>query len=119
MKKLIVGLAAVLLLVALAVPASAGVENNPNHFYIVMHCGDQVIGALVPVIAGEGAKCSDGRIAISRSHYIDFNFDGVFSQDELVAWRLNGKGIETTWCTWTWTNDPFVHGMDVQFVPSK
>jgi hypothetical protein len=106
-----------LMLAAFSVTASAGVENNPHSFEIDMSCGGQIVHTVVPVINGEGGKTSDGRIAVSRSHYIDFNFDGDFSPDELVGWRLNGKGIQTTWCTWTWDNDPFVHGMDVQFLP--
>ena len=107
----------VLMLAALAVTANADVSNNPHSFELDMLCSGYIIHVTVPVINGEGAKVAGGGIAISRTHYIDFNDDGVFTPDELVAFRWNGQGIETTWCTWTWGNDPFVHGMDIQFVP--
>jgi hypothetical protein len=109
----------VLLLAAIPVMASAGVDNNPNSFELDMNCEGQIVHVTVPVINGEGGKVSDGRIAVSRTHYIDFDFDGVFEEDELVVWRLQGQGIRTTFCTWTWDNDPFVHGMDIQFLPAN
>ena len=109
----------VLMLAALSGTANAGVGNNPNSFELDMLCGDQVVHVTVPDIHGEGAKVAGGGIAISRTHYIDFNFNDVFEDDELVASRLNGRGIQTTFCTWTWDNDPFLHGMDIQFVPPR
>jgi hypothetical protein len=118
MKKMTLAFA-VLMLAVFSGAANADVGNNPNSFELDMDCEGEWVHITVPVINAEASQVSDGRVAISRTHYIDFNFNGEFEQDELVASILRGRGIQTTFCTWIWDNDPFVHGMDIQFVPPK
>ena len=107
----------VLLLAAFPPGAAAGVGNNPNSFEIEMNCAGQVIHVTVPALMSGGGHVEGGGIATPFTHYIDFNDDGVFEQDELVGFILKGKGVMTTFCTWRWDNDPFQHGMDIKFSP--
>lgn len=119
MKKIMLVLV-VLALTAFPVTAFAddGVINNPNHFELDINCGGAVMHAYVPTIMSNGGHVADGRTVHIRTHYIDFDFDNMFEQDELVG-SWGGRGNQTVWCTWTWDNDPFVHGMDVQFSPAE
>jgi hypothetical protein len=109
----------VLLLAALASTAAADVGNNPNHFELVMYCEGEPVFITVPGFTSNGAHVSDGRIAHARTHYIDFDEDGELEEGELVVTVGRGRGIQTTWCTWTWDDDPFLHGMDIQFSPAN
>jgi hypothetical protein len=117
MKRMILVLA-VLMLAVFPTTAYAG-GNNPNSFELDMNCSGEIVHITVPVITSNGAKVSGGGIANAFTHYIDFNSDGVFADDELVATILHGRGVKTTFCTWTWDNDPFLHGMDIQFIPPR
>ncbi len=113
MKKIVFVLVA-LVLMAFPVTVYAG-DNNPNSFELALHCGGDVIHATIPTITSSGGHTDDGRIGHPRTHYIDFG-DGLGFQ---LVGSWGGKGNQTVWCTWTWDNDPFVHGMDIQFVPAK
>ena len=107
----------VLMLAAFVGTANADVGNNPNSFELDMNCSGETVHITVPVKMAGAGQVSDGRIGISHSHYIDFNDDGRFEDDELVF--ANGKAHQMTFCTWTWGNDPYLHGMDIQFVAPK
>lgn len=115
MKRMILVLV-LLMLTVFPTTALAG-GNNPNSFELDMDCGGELFHVTIPVLYANAGMISGGGIAQAFTHYIDFNFNGVFEADELVATILHGKGVKTTFCTWTWGNDPFVHGMDVQFIP--
>jgi hypothetical protein len=118
MKKLTIA-AVVLMLAVFASTAAADVGNNPNHFELDMDCEGETVHITVPVITSNGAKVSDGGIAHMRTHYIDFSGNGEFEPEEAVgSWGM-GRSVKTTWCTWTWDSDPFLHGMDIQFSPAK
>ena len=93
--------------------------NNPNSFELDMDCGDKKIHITIPAITSNGAKVFGGGIANAFTHYIDFNLSDTFEDDELVATILHGQGVKTTFCTWKWDNDPYLHGMDIQFVPPR
>ncbi len=120
MKKIVFALV-ILMLAAFPIKvfADGGITNNPNSFELDMDCDGETVQVTIPVITSNGAKVSGGGIANAFTHYIDFNFNGVFEGDELVATILHGQGVKTTFCTWTWNNDPFLHGMDIQFVPPR
>jgi len=108
----------VLMLVALTGTAAADPSNSPNSFELDMNCEGQTIHVLIVSLMG-AARVEGGGVALARTHYIDFNGDGLFAEDELVGVAGRGQGVETTWCTWTWGNDPFLHGMDIQFIPPE
>lgn len=111
----------VLLLAALASTAAADVGSNPSSFELVMDCEGGPVYITVPGLMSNGAHVSDGRIAHARTHYIDFDGDGELEEEEgeLVVIVGRGQGVQTIWCTWTWDDDPFLHGMDIQFSPAN
>jgi hypothetical protein len=120
MKKVIFALI-VIVLFAFPGLANADVGSNPNNFELALHCGGEVIHVTIPNLASNGGRSTDAIekvVGHVRSHYLDFNGDGEFTFDERVHF-VNGLGYQTTWCTFTWDNDPFLHGMDIQFVPPK
>jgi hypothetical protein len=116
MKKMTL-LLVVLLLAAFSIGASADMGDNPHSFEVDMNCNGNIVHVTVPVITSLAARVEGDGIATPFTHYIDFNDDGVFTPDELVFSLLKGKGIRTTFCTWRWDNDPFLHGMDIKFSP--
>ena len=108
----------VLVILALAafpvtVYAGGGITNNPNHFELDMNCEGLLIHATIPGLMSNGGHMDNGKIGHIRTHYIDFG-DGF----QLVG-HWGGRGNKTIWCTWTWENDPYLHGMDIQFSPAK
>lgn len=107
----------VLLLAAFPAGASADMGDNPHSFEVDMNCEGLTVHVTVPVIASLAARVEGDGIATPFTHYIDFNGDGLFTPNELVFSILNGKGIRTTFCTWRWNADPYLHGMDVKFSP--
>lgn len=120
MKKIMLTL---ILIVVFAFPglANADVGNNPNNFELYLHCENEIVHVIIPNLASNGGRTTEAIekvVGHVRSHYLDFNEDGEFTLDERVHY-VNGLGYQTTWCTFTWDKDPFVHGMDIQFVPPK
>ena len=93
--------------------AGGGITNNPNHFDLDMNCEGLLIHATIPGLMSNGGHMDNGKIGHIRTHYIDFG-DGF----QLVG-HWGGRGNKTIWCTWTWENDPYLHGMDIQFSPAK
>ena len=119
MKKIVFVLVALILMAfPVTVYAGDGILNNPNHFELDMNCGGEMIHVIIPSGAGEssGGRTEDGMIGHPRTHKIDFEGDGIWDVEFVLA---NGKGFDTVWCTWTFGDDPAIHGMDIQFVPAK
>ncbi len=114
MKKIMLVLVA-LLLAAFPATVYAG-DNNPNSFELELHCGGEIIHADIPTITSNGGHTDDGRIGHVRSHKIDFEPDGIWDIEIVFA---QGQGFDTVFCTWTWDRDPYLHGMDIQFSPTK
>jgi len=109
----------VLMLVALAATAAADSGDNPNSFELDMNCEGETVHVTLPSVHACGGHVEGGGVACPMTHYIDFDFDGLFEADELIGAVPRNGGPQTTWCTWTWGNDPFTHGMDIQFVPPE
>jgi hypothetical protein len=105
----------VLMIAMFPTTSTFAADNNPNSFELDMNCGGEIVHIAIPVITGNGAHTDDGRIGHVRTHYIDFNDGNGFQLME----SLGGRGNQTVWCTWTWDNDPFLHGMDIQFSPAR
>jgi hypothetical protein len=107
-----------LALIATGVKADVA-TNNPNGFYTQLNCGGQVVFAYVNVPSSNGGHVIEGpgKTAHLRTMYIDFNFDGVFTPDELVYKGDYGIGYNTIFCTFTWDRDPYLHGVDAHFTP--
>lgn len=116
MKKIMFVLVALMLAaVPVTVYADGGITNNPNHFELNMNCDGEMILVTIPNAFGmTPGFTDDGRIAHPRTHKIDFEQDGEWDVEFLLS---QGKGFDTVLCTWTWENDPYLHGMDVQFTP--
>ncbi len=121
MKKMTFALV-VMLVAAFTGTASATkihIDHNPNSFELDMNCDGQTVHTTIPVITAAAGQVAGGGLAIAFTHYIDFDGDGFFEPDELVASILHGQGVQTTWCTWRWDRDPFLHGMDIQFISTR
>ncbi len=118
MKKTAVILAAWMLILFVGVAQAGDDSHNPNSFPLDLTCVGipEVIHITVPSLYSGGGQIEGGGVAIAFTHYIDFNNDGLFTSDEMIANILHGQGVQTTWCTWTWGNDPFTHGMDIKLV---
>ncbi len=119
MKKIVFVLVALALMAFPAtVYAGDGVLNNPNHFELDMNCEGKMIHVIIPSGAGEssGGRTEDGIIGHPRTHKIDFEGDGTWDLEFVLA---QGKGFDTVWCTWSFSGDQVIHGMDIQFVPAK
>lgn len=120
---------ALVILMLVAFPATAyadgGTTNNPHSFELDMDCEGQTVTVTVPIRHSAAGKVLGGGIAIVHSFYIDFDDDGVFETPDELMWSHLGQGIQTTWCTWRWQDpeypyyDPYLHGMDIQFVPPQ
>jgi hypothetical protein len=105
----------VVLMIAMLPTQVYAVDKNPNSFELDMNCGGEIVHITVPALMSNAGLTDDGRIGHARTHYIDFNDGNGFQL--IGSW--GGRGNQTVWCTWTWDNDPFVHGMDMQFSPAE
>jgi hypothetical protein len=114
MKKILWVLVILLIAMLPTAPAYAG-GNNPNSFELDMNCSGEIVHIAIPVLTSSAGLTDDGRIGHPRTHYIDFNDGNGF---QLIGF-WGGRGNQTVWCTWIWDNDPFLHGMDIQFSPAK
>ena len=109
----------VLTLIAFPVTVFAddGITNNPNHFELDMYCQDSIIHAVVPNYYGlTPGFTDDGRIVHPVTHLIDYEQDGTWDVEFMLS---HGKKFDTVFCTWTWDNDEYLHGMDVWFSSDK
>lgn len=118
MKKMIFILV-VLALAAFPAPvfADGGITNNPNSFEVDIYCAGETIHAKIPNFYGvTPGFTDDGRVAHAITHKIDFEPDGSWDVEVILS---KGKAFDTVFCTWTWENDPYLHGMDIWFSSTK
>ena len=112
----------VLVLLALAaipvtVYAGDGITNNPNHFEVDLDCEGKIIHATIPNYYGvTPGFTDDGRVVHTVTHKIDFEQDGIWDVTYILS---HGRNFDTVFCTWTWDNDEFLHGMDIWFSSVK
>jgi hypothetical protein len=105
--RILVVLLAVALLAAIAGPVNAGVENNPNAFWVEAECeDDSTIGFWIKGLGASGVG-EDGNQIVSKSVYLfdtEVLAEAGPGNEFALIYFVKGNGFEdrTTWCWWYW-----------------